>query len=38
MEKHVELLKAQTLPIPKENPDPKVVIQNQDAIARASQE
>ncbi len=36
MEEHVELLKAQSLPIPKEDPDPKIIIQNQDAIARAS--
>jgi len=28
MEEHVELLKEQHLPIPAENPDPKIVIQN----------
>ena len=29
MKEHLELLKAQSLTIPKENPDPKIVIQNQ---------
>jgi hypothetical protein len=36
MAEHLELLKAQSLPIPKENPDPKIVIQNQDPLAQAS--
>ena len=36
MEEHVELLKEQSLPIPQENPDPKIVIQNQLSLARAS--
>ena len=36
MEEHVELLKVQSLPVPKENPDPKIIIQNQDAVAKAS--
>jgi predicted RNase H-like HicB family nuclease len=36
MEEHVELLKEQSLPIPPKNPDPKIVIQNQEALARAS--
>jgi len=36
MEEHLELLKAQSLPIPKENPDPKIIIQNQDPLAQAS--
>ena len=28
MKEHVELLKEQRLPVPVENPDPKIVIQN----------
>jgi predicted RNase H-like HicB family nuclease len=36
MAEHLELLKAQSLPIPKENPDPKIVIQNQEPLAQAS--
>jgi predicted RNA binding protein YcfA (HicA-like mRNA interferase family)/predicted RNase H-like HicB family nuclease len=28
MKEHVELLKEQNLPVPAENPDPKIVIQN----------
>jgi predicted RNase H-like HicB family nuclease len=36
MEEHLELLREQSLPIPKENPDPKIVIQNQEPLARAS--
>jgi len=36
MEEHIELLKEQSLPIPQKNPDPKIVIQNQEALARAS--
>ncbi|MEN6334514.1 MAG: type II toxin-antitoxin system HicB family antitoxin [Phycisphaerales bacterium] len=28
MKEHVELLKEQNLPVPMENPDPKIVIQN----------
>ena len=36
MEEHIELLKEQSLPIPPKNPDPKIVIQNQEALARAS--
>jgi predicted RNase H-like HicB family nuclease len=35
MEEHVELLKEQSLPIPQKNPDPKIVIQNQEALAKA---
>jgi hypothetical protein len=30
------LLKEQSLPIPPKNPDPKITIQNQEALARAS--
>jgi predicted RNase H-like HicB family nuclease len=36
MQEHVELLKEQSLPIPKENPDPKILIQNQEPLAQAS--
>ena len=36
MEEHVELLKEQSLPVPRQNPDPKIVIQNQESLARAS--
>ena len=36
MEEHIELLKEQSLPVPKENPDPKIVIQNQESLAKAS--
>ena len=35
MEEHIGLLKEQGLAIPKENPDPKVVIQNQERLAKA---
>ena len=36
IEEHVELLKEQGLPVPKENPNPQVVIQNQEPIARTA--
>ncbi len=36
MEEHLELLKEQSLPIPKESADPKIVIQNQESLAQAS--
>jgi predicted RNase H-like HicB family nuclease len=36
MEEHLELLKQQSLPIPKANPDPKITIQNQESLAQAS--
>jgi predicted RNase H-like HicB family nuclease len=36
MEEHVGLLKEQGLPIPKETSDPKIIIQNQENLARAS--
>jgi predicted RNase H-like HicB family nuclease len=36
MEEHIGLLKEQSLPVPKENPDPKITIQNQESLARAS--
>jgi predicted RNase H-like HicB family nuclease len=32
---HVLLLKQQGLPVPKENPKPKVIIQNQQPLANA---
>jgi len=36
MKEHLELLKEQSLPIPKENAAPKIVIQNQEPLAQAS--
>src|ERR687888_366448 len=36
MEEHLELLREQALPIPEENPDPKIIIQNQETLATAS--
>jgi predicted RNase H-like HicB family nuclease len=36
MEEHLELLKKQSLPIPNENPNPTIVIQNQEPLAQAS--
>jgi len=36
MEEHVELLKQQSLPIPKTTPDPKITIQNQESLVQAS--
>lgn len=36
MEEHVNLLKQQKLPVPKSNPNPKVTIQNEEPVARAS--
>ena len=36
MEEHLELLKEQSLPIPKANSNPKIIIQNQDPFAAAS--
>jgi len=35
MEEHIALLKKQGLPIPKQNPNPKIIIQNQEQLARA---
>jgi predicted RNase H-like HicB family nuclease len=37
MEEHLELLKEQSLPIPKENANPKIIIQNQETLAQASE-
>jgi hypothetical protein len=36
MEEHLELLKKQSLLVPNENPNPKIVIQNQEPLAQAS--
>ncbi len=33
MEEHVELLKEQGLPIPDKNPNPNILIQNQQALS-----
>ena len=33
MEEHVELLKEQGLPIPDRNPNPNILIQNQQALS-----
>lgn len=35
MKEHVNLLKAQGLPIPPKNPNPKIIIQNEDALITA---
>jgi len=35
MKEHVGLLKQQTLPVPPENPDPQIVIQNEKKRAAA---
>ena len=36
MEEHIGLLKEQSLSVPAENPDPKIIIQNQERMAKAS--
>ena len=36
MEEHLELLKEQSLPVPNKNPNPKIVIQNQEPLDQAS--
>jgi predicted RNase H-like HicB family nuclease len=36
IEEHLQLLKEQSLPIPRENPSPKIIIQNQEPVAQAS--
>ena len=33
MEEHVELLKEQGLPVPDRNPNPNILIQNQQALS-----
>jgi predicted RNase H-like HicB family nuclease len=35
MEEHLALLKEQRLPIPEQNPNPKVVVQNTEHVAPA---
>ncbi len=35
IEEHVALLKEQGLPVPKETPNPKVTIQNEERLAKA---
>ena len=36
IEEHVALLKEQGLPVPKENPNPQIIIQNQELMARTA--
>jgi hypothetical protein len=36
MEEHLALLKDQSLPIPEQNPNPKVVVQNTEQVAPAA--
>jgi hypothetical protein len=36
MEEHIELLKEQKLPVLKANPSPKIVIQNEEGLARSA--
>lgn len=36
MEEHLTLLKEQKLPIPKQNPNPTVVVQNTERVAPAA--
>ncbi len=36
IEEHVALLKEQGLPVPKENPNPQIIIQNQQPMARTA--
>lgn len=36
IEEHVALLKEQGLPVPKENPNPQIIIQNQGPMARTA--
>jgi len=33
MKEHVELLRQQGFPVPEQNPDPKIVVQNERALA-----
>lgn len=34
MEEHLQLLREQSFPIPKTNPNPKITIQNQEPLAK----
>ncbi|MEI6670300.1 MAG: type II toxin-antitoxin system HicB family antitoxin [Acidobacteriota bacterium] len=36
MDDHVQLLREQRLPVPPENPNPRIVIQNQQTLAPAA--
>ena len=36
IEEHVALLKEQGLPVPKENPNPHIVFQNQGSLAKTA--
>ena len=36
IEEHVALLKEQGLPVPKENPNPQIIIQNQEPMAKTA--
>ena len=36
MEEHIELLKEQKLPVPKASASPKIIIQNDDRLARSA--
>ena len=36
MDEHVRLLREQRLPVPETNPNPRIVIQNQQRLARAA--
>jgi predicted RNase H-like HicB family nuclease len=36
MEEHVRLLREQGLPVPRRNPNPRIVIQNQQRLAPAA--
>lgn len=36
MKEHVNLLKENNLPVPAENPDPKIIIQNEEKLKKAS--
>ena len=36
IEEHVALMKERRLPVPKENPNPQIVIQNQEPMARTA--
>ena len=36
MEEHVALLKEKGLPVPEKNADPKIIIQNEEPLARTA--
>jgi|SRR5712692_7877778 len=36
MEEHVALLKKQKITVPKRNPNPRIIIQNQESLARTA--